>query len=356
MKISRLFITVSLLLCSVYLIACDDSDETDNGSANGPISSVTNAAELDALFLQIAELQCNAACDLVTRLTGDLCRDIILLELRSDRADYLDAMENGRLEFNADFYQCAYNIFSSENACSISTRDMCEGDLFTGKVSEGGNCYRDRECRDTEAGVGYCTFAEEDDYACNVGTCAIEADSGEMANVTVMEGEPCGPQSDEVYHECAGNLVCDDNAEMPVCVRTQEVAEGETCDNVTKFCVNGLSCLPQDETFETYVCQPLGALNATCSRYQPCDISHYCDLGPQGMPGTCKARIADGQACVAPNSIDLDDSPCTWGSMCIDEVCRPSRFEGEACDVSGQCRGRADQYSCENNICSKVCE
>jgi hypothetical protein len=344
---------ILISFCSICLFACDDSDEIDNGGTSGPILSVTNAAELDSLFLQIADLQCNAPCELIPQLreAGDVCRDLIVFELRDDRADYLNALENDRIEFNTDFYQCIYTVLTSENACDESARDRCEGDLFTGKVLEGSECSRDRECQDSEAGLGYCRFPDEvDDFACNVGTCALEE---EIRDVTVMEGEPCGSQSEEVY--CARDLVCDYDAEIPVCVRTQVVTEGETCDYLTKLCEGGLFCSPQDDNV-TYTCQPLGALNDTCSRSKPCNIPFYCDLQSRDMPGTCKARIADGQACTPINSIDTEDNSCNYGSMCIDQICRPIRFEGESCELSSQCQGRGDQYTCQNNICSKVCE
>lgn len=323
----------------------------------GPITRVTNAAELDALFQQITELQCNSACDPITQALGDLCDEVALSQYRAKRARYLDGIENGRLEFNADYYQCVYNLHTANiNVCDGSGESSCEGDLFTGKVTAGNPCIRDAECQRTDTEYGSCAFPEDaEDLSCSVGVCELIAESSETLDVVVMEGEPCGEQNEEIYNVCAGDLVCNHTEEMPVCVRPQTVADGEMC-NHTRLCSENSYCLPREYNAEVYVCKQLASLNAMCSRSQPCELELYCDIQAIDMPGICKARIANGQACTSSIVSESDDTSCQHGSICIDQVCKPVRFEGESCEVSGQCRGIADEYTCQNNICTKVCE
>ena len=104
----------------------------------------------------------------------------------------------------------------------------------------------------------------------------------------------------------------------------------------------GLFGSPQDADFETSVYQSFGALDSIWSRFKPCELSLYCDQQARAMPGTCKAHIPDGQAWVATISTDFKNTSCNFGSICIDQICRSIRFEGESYNVSGHRQDAAD--------------
>ena len=351
----KLTTSISMVCATLCLIPACKQDTEDE--SNTPITNVTNKAQYNALYSRFAELYCACEIDslpIYFSYLGDKCEDVILLEFSDDRADILDGIQNGRLQFNLENYQCLESALSDPTQCF--QRGQCETNvedrLFSPLVEIGGDCLLDDECID-----GYCSNEDDSQYLCTLGTCtAYEPESEEeIQDVYVMEGERCG-QVENTYYVCnSPTLGCDEERDQPVCAPKREVEDGQPCNNSLDYCRSSSWCLPSsDEEDAGYICKALGQLNDECSRIQVCDLSLYCEYTNRDMPGVCRQRDEAGEACTGVATGDFDEQSCVIGSECYNELCYPTRFEGEPCDLDEQCNGHTDMI-CVGGVCAKDC-
>ena len=354
LKASKYSWALAVLLAS--MVGCGDDDKNGSESPNpqGPISQVTNASEVDALYQQIAELQCrfpNCFDDTTQFLAANLpaeCVRIISQEVRGNRENLIDGLENNRLEFNQANYACAYNAFNEGNCNAVA--ECGSEKLWIAQVAEGGACKSDLECQAGENQEGYCDVPSGEE-SCSFGVCVVE-DVTEDPSVIVGEGAACG-SLDGVDNQCSEGLQCDYSVDEPICVPRQTVAVGDTCSSARR-CPEGSTCQARDENEEEAICKAFSPMGGPCDNYLSCEPALYCDIAEQ--PGTCRARIALGQPCTqteTPRSVTV--SQCAYGSFCIEGTCRTIKFVGESCELDQECRGRAEEYTCANSICAPVC-
>ena len=345
MKKNNLTKAIALGALVSCLVACDD-DEAQSGGEAPAITVVENAAQLDQLFQQIVEIECRFCTqEEAPAEYENLCADILMLELRDDRGEILSGLESGRLEFNAEFYQCA-SALARQSMCSLA-RIQCPGQLFTPKVASGGSCLSGRECLSSSC-------VSEDENSCGMGVCEGEAEAPRRY-VSAAIGEPCSGE-DDVIRLCADGATCDYSADAPVCRAISYAQQGQSCDGEAVQCSNSL-CLPSDESYNSYMCKSFRQAGERCSDYDMCDLSLYChpEARPDDTdPGTCRPRVASGGACSSNTGFDFASNPCAINHICVDQVCQPIRFLGESCQSNGQCQGRADM-TCREGLCAKAC-
>lgn len=341
MNTNPLTTAIILGVLMIAFTACVE-DETQRGDELQPITSVKNEAQLDQLFRQIAEIECTI-CESEKFYTGEQCIDMVMLDLRSDRANLLAGLESGRLEFNAEFYQCAIALARESRCTEVKTQ--CNGELYTPKVAEGGSCLSNRECLSL-------TCASEDEDSCGMGVCLGEPEVT-PTTVAVMVGEACGYENN-TNRICLGDAICEyDDSEMSICQAVTTVQLGASCDDDTVVCANSF-CLPNRENDSEYTCQALRQAGEACDEYDSCAGSLYCHLDEGMTSGVCRARVASGAACRGSAEIKYSDNECPIGDICLNQVCTPVRFEGEACQLNEQCQGGGDM-TCQGAICTKAC-
>lgn len=339
-------LTPILSLCAALCLHTACTQDEDDATP-GPITEVTNGAQYDALYTRLVELLCTCTQnDPIIRLLGSQCEEVLGYEVKDDRAEILDGLQNDRLEFNLEYYQCIERVLSDPAQCASNSESCGQEQLFKPKVELNGACLTSNECVS-----GYCM--QEDESQCSLGVCVAEEEEEEQ-EVYVMEGEACG-ERDGVYYLCASDdITCNESLDEPVCVSIRNVANGQPCDNQVTWCSDGF-CLPSDESLDSFVCKPVRQLNEECSSIELCDFLYYCEYTSRDMPGVCRQRIEAGGACTSPESDEYNEDSCVFGSDCINGSCYQRRFEGESCEIDDQCRGH-NELRCQAGVCSKVCD
>ena len=178
--------------------------------------------------------------------------------------------------------------------------------VFRGTVPAGGACVIDGEC----VNRGRCLKPDTCTVACCVGTC-------EAVGAPIAIGGACDyPFSSTpcVAGAFCGNRTCtarrpvgaacgsgpDECLDPAVCLYRPD-GSGETCTVISSepgaACVPGANfgCGRDDETCNatTSLCTKRAAPGGACQTYGDCVGYAYCDTAA----GTCKARVALGQAC-----------------------------------------------------------
>ncbi|MFO0755903.1 MAG: kelch repeat-containing protein [Byssovorax sp.] len=167
-----------------------------------------------------------------------------------------------------------------------------------------------------ECASGYCVDGVCCDTLCDADCYACSADLQEAPN-----NGTCGPskQGSEPRIQCVTKVISD-SQQMDVEVHSQCNGQGSVEDtNDTKICTPA-------------ICGKDNLCSTGCSSDASCAVTGWCDLGvpsPEGDPGTCVDKMADGLVCGA-------DDQCRTGN-CIDGFCcdKPCGDQCKACDVAG---------------------
>lgn len=325
----KTLLTMAIIAC--FMLACLNNDEESS------ITEVKTADQLDALHLELADLLCNHCAN---NLSYSTCSALTKFKFRSDRSETISSLQNGRIVFNPNVYQCTQTQIRQRNCKNIEI--ACPGKIFEPTVSIGGACNFPFECQVTPYQNVDCV--KQNNQVCQMGVCQLDSSFNNPVNL----GQSCQDQ-ENVYSYCLGDTVCNNDPNDPRCVAVQYAQPGQVCDqeNNTIECVNSY-CAYVDESYQTSVCKVLKQLYEPCNDLNFCDWSLYCS--PQG---TCLPRIQDQALCTDSLDFDLDDTSCQIGSACINEICKPGRFLGEACEVNEQCLSSGSR--CIGNVCTQVC-
>lgn len=227
----------------------------------------------------------------------------------------------GRIGFDRSVATSCLREWESATCKQFQYRDFpsCIG-LQPGRVGSGGVCtaydecasgYCDRQgacpgkCRsDVIAKDGDCSSAPR---SCASRTTCVASEKGMRCRPRVDVGGACGPG----VGDCFTDLTCAAAAPgaAPTCLRTR--FPGETCDPAAPVCVDYASC----NGGGTCVRNP--TLHEPCGqfgeRYLKC-VNSWCDGEPGGAPGTCRALLSVGEACVS-------DDQCAGAALCTEGVC-----------------------------------
>ena len=271
--------------------------------------------------------------------------NVLRVFLSNTQRDKLEAVEDGRVRFNADNAQrcldemaeraerveCTGEWIDDVGACATWYTGLaeagagclvdsdCEEGLECEELIEGDRCSkRCRGCPDEACGEGewcarrpnitscepiaavgeFCQVdqacGDEERFLCNLtqqdppeGTCA--------AIGSALLGEPC---SDDLI--CQFGLACDGS----VCVTPRLATAGEACaltSPIVGFCEPGLACTPTEDGGDPTCSAPIAELDA-CTSLLQCTPGLQCERGDPTDVSTlaCRPLREDGESCVNP--------------------------------------------------------
>jgi len=229
---------------------------------------------------------------------------------------------------------------------------ICPG-VLVGTVAVGGDCAINSEC---VAGA-YCKMGASCPGKCTkLGTTGTTcASSGDCADGLIcgtdkqcvapgQAGAACGQPADP---PCAPALSCDATSSKCVTFSSLFAAPlGATCDPSSRtLCVGGLVCgltaLNAITGAPTWNCEkPVTGADCHLAIPEECPSGQYCELGTQGVSGTCKAAPGNSAACAShipsdsTTAVDVCAPPLACGS---DGTCHATAHDGSACAADGDC-------------------
>lgn len=255
---------------------------------------------------------------------------------------FAGSLASGRARFDSGrARECADLL--RDSACEQSLEEVTRAEActaFVGQRKDGEACVLDQEC----GAASYCSRTYQG-AVCEAGTCKPRPGAGQK--LTWTDGAV----------ECASGLWADENqvcqpavAENGKCESSESCATGLVCDPGLKQCrrpgLVGMSCganlrpcLPHLRCFEGS-CRQLANVGMSCTLSRDgfgassdCKLDLFCDAGPEGTQGTCKARRTEGSAC-------LDVTECQQGLFCDQHAgqqtrtCQKPVGEGGKCDTA----------------------
>lgn len=288
------------------------------------------------------------------------CRDALVWDTIG-RFQYLaDAVEAGRMEFDADAAQacletiaalpCEGNLieqilfFQGPSAAP----EPCQ-DVFVGKVRNYDPCMNSEECEGDNAVCGFSPTCQD---ACCVGACRDLGDPpaiGEACTGSCAEGaycafdpmsgaqtcakrRPAGQSCADDSSACEGGLFCDFNGD-PVCRKL--LAAGASCEGDWQ-CADDLRCYNAIEGART--CRTLPVEGDACSNnnYPACArVDNVCDPSNR-----CVRLPAPGEPCPDYQCVPYAD--CRQRAADLVCVARPG--------LGGGCGPEADYVSCLGHL------
>lgn len=213
----------------------------------------------------------------------------------------------------------ASGVASALRACAdklptASCDRFPECELPPGELAEGAPCGQDEQCKSSS-----CILPRNDrgEVTGQCGTCSKIAAVGEACASDV----PCAPGS-----------VCEFvSGKQPTCRAIVKRKVGETCDEPTSPCEEGLAC--QADANLEFKCTPVGDIGAACRSQADCKSGLVCPSNK------CAAPAKEGEACAG----------CEPGLRCdvVSRKCARITFvaEGQPCDgitrecETGSCEG-----------------
>jgi len=278
------------------------------------------------------------------------------------------------------------------------TANLCQG-LVTGTATAGADCFVDWMCADglscefvsadnafrclPPASVGEsCHSSSTHPRSCEEGLdcvddiCLTQPTEGEACGNTVdvdcadglrcnVDSSVCEDDPSDCAEPCSVDEACVDNA----CVALP--ASGDACTQELG-CAACSVCRPDDGG--NLLCQPPGALGASCSFDAHCVKDAYCSddgvctaLGAVGAvcdsSSSCESNLfCDDGVCTSADDVtcdvrrdcgvgdsctyDFQCSPDDGGLLCDDGVCVAAPSAGNACTSLGGC---ADDLYCDDN-------
>jgi hypothetical protein len=156
---------------------------------------------------------------------------------------------------------------------------------------------------------------------------------------TAAAGEACETDAESNSDDCLPDLLCTNG----ICaVRTEGVAQGESCEPQDNECDAGLFCADIDGDSES-VCERLPVGGETClGALDLCDVDFFCDQASK----TCVTLPGIGDDCAPVGTLR-----CSAGAQCSadDDTCIAAPGAGEPCN--GVCDVG---LVCESEVCAKA--
>lgn len=325
-----------LVVClAIFLPACGGGG---GGSSEVPLESACQ--ETNKVFCDVFE-----RCELVyvTEMENhSQCEDANFF-CDDDFNRMVEAVKAGRMAYDGKLARTCLDKISQTKCSEIFTIfEMLEkecGEVFTGLVSENGNCYQDDECQNG-------LYCDESEQKCP-GTCKPRAAQNEscadvpcLEELSCNEDDTCVPPAGNgqscLSVRCQDELQCDYSQAPPICVVPGDA--GSSCTDEDQ-CKPGLRCLNDK-------CTGQAAVGETCIIEESMDLIFACQTGNwcdadilhQQKEGTCKPKKNQGEECLLPVE-------CKPGLLCIGvqinqqtgEVtkgkCQPPLSENQSCNV-----------------------
>jgi hypothetical protein len=246
---------------------------------------------------------------------------------------------------------------------TLSENPPCN-DIFMGSVPLGGECTDDVECANHRICAsngtcpGHCTDRRADGQPCSADSncsAGLGCGGGVCVKRTAV-GQSCvsGSSVCEGFSECMlsaqGSHVCRGWGDFYV----QEA--GATCDTSTMtLCRDGLACILESDagdaggttTSTTGTCKAVLADGQACSTVSPspCTDYSYCAIATGDALGTCQPWPSEGQPCGFFSGFQV---LCGAGLTCLDKTCQPLLANGANCTSGDYCLSG----SCSSGICS----
>jgi hypothetical protein len=361
--------SVAATACFVLLAGCSDADSSDED----PRGRVTPIEQLPAAYA-------GAVCEAYSACLGPFfeiylgaedCLTLTERRLEDGLPRFEAAIAADRIQYRGELLETCVAELSGFTCDELLKRDTvsCE-QVLEGQLAAGAYCAMDEECQ----GTRYCQF----DTSCP-GTCAeLEREGGPCAgDSNCASGLICskstarcvtpaglGDSCQAGEPDCAPGFLCagaDEDANRSGNCRSYDevfaVGPGESCDPITgKLCAAGQVCRIDAvaPALEATCASPVEA-DAVCqlSFPDPCPQQQFCDIPPNMLQGTCKARPAAGQAC-GGTPFEAVGSVCAAYTRCDGQTCRALAYLSDTCVNDDACySGHCVDGAC---VTSEGCE
>jgi hypothetical protein len=275
---------------------------------------------LNKLFRGLVETggECNG------RLRGPE-RDIECVRGTTCEDTNLDVVETRRRDVpdSEDVFKCVAKGLEGD-LCNPSAND----DESEGPCEYGFYCAADGHCAELPGEGDACAFATADmphvtDWFALYGA-DVDPDFA-FGEAKGNESIPCaiGLHCDPLANVCV--KWCDEGANCDYPTGNDSWGEGDVSENgleeeAATDCASGLTCTPYEflSNVGTYYfhCRELGGVGDACNDDGDCEEDYYChglvegDDDDDGVAGTCKIRLTEGDAC------DPEMSPCGANYFC----------------------------------------
>jgi hypothetical protein len=260
-------------------------------------------------------------------------------------ASLRDSLAAKRVAFNAEpLNSCLTALLAPDDTCSTYVAELpwteaCEGEVWTGLVAMGGNCFFDHDCagapKSAECGPDQkCVALPTAGFPCPGGTCAegFFCGSGGTCQAQLAENAPCIDSS-----QCREDLFCDTTA-MPMPICTAQKPGGQACTS-DLGCISG-DCVPGKCAVTNFSCYSDSQCAGRCA-----DDNSSCSVGFDYMCNfsgtcntvtsvTCSGSTAD-QQCVNAGA----GTKCNFNVACVpgdcvgDPVCTAPLFLADFCSA-----------------------
>lgn len=250
-----------------------------------------------------------------------------------------EAIEAGRIEYNADALAACLAFFRETSCEEISSGGLVFADIcpfLVGTVADGDDCVIDFECATPHAVCKEITKCTEDDVCCVRGCVAPSPTDGECNdfNDTLLcqPGDHCVDNGEIDFcrsggdgSQCNGSFDCDSGFWCEDGSCRAEIESGAECFD-DSMCPGAETCLGNNLEG--------GKIASMCGRSDregdPCDGScdgFYCDMPSQSELGTCVPYLREEGADCSAKDCALPGWVCDRGA----DQCVPRVGLGEVC-------------------------
>lgn len=320
-------VSISMCLFSLFIYACDDSNEascsSDQDCSRGQVCEAEACTEISCQSIG----ECPG--------TGRTCLPDKNLCSTKECGDQV----NGVLLECAEGFTCNTSGPYLYSCVADNAPTMCTSDVDCASAAEGQSC-------------------------CN-GQCAPMCDTPitpmdmGMGGTTPPVDMMTTPVTAQLCTPCANDAVCSTLGEGAKCTA---IGEGNFCTSLCtddSECPNGFSC------FSTLgQCIPSNFECAACQQ-TPCEAGQFCNTSsgecgpPQGLCGSCSedAGCADGRVCrdtgTSANCVQTcaQASDCPNGNSCTDGACIPDSGVCDPC--AGTCAGGTPYCVADEGRCAE---
>lgn len=316
--------------------------------------------------------------------------------------EFLDAIACNTVEEEEEEEACVPREPIPDGPCDLDA-------MIQGKVAEGGDCTSFETSFECKEGLrcievsslgneGVCVEpGEVGDYCYADFDCSLEMFCNVLDGLCEelhTEGQPCefidpdDPNPDprstsrggDVVIQCQEHLSCDPVADVCVsdCVQGAPCQSDAQCDEEaglqclliegrgrcdvlrgvglpcasTMHCSEGLYCGPNPAAPDANICLSTIADGETCATHEHC-ASGFCFYN--GVSQSCRAKVADGSACVSRNSTECESGYCEVRN--VNEITNAYPYPNSSygfCSGDEECPG-ASTCDLTRNRCTELC-